>query len=89
MGIVNKRYTVVVTDKVRKIILKLPRQIAAKIETSLLKLEENPRPADCKKLKGRAGYRIRVGDYRIIYEIEDNILRVIVIDLGHRKDIYR
>ena len=85
----NKRYTVVVTDKVRKIILKLPHLVAAKIENSLLELEENPRPAGCKKLKGRSGYRIRVGDYRIIYEIEDNILRVIVIDLGNRKDIYR
>ena len=86
---VNKRYTVVVTDKVRKIILKLSHLIASKIENSLLELEENPRPSGCKKLKGRPGYRIRVGDYRIIYEIEDNILRVIVIDLGHRKDIYR
>ena len=86
---VNKRYTVVATDKVRKIILKLPHLVAAKIETSLLELEENSRPAGCKKLKGRSGYRIRVGDYRIIYEIEDNILRVIIIDLGNRKDIYR
>ena len=86
---VNKRYNVVVTDKVRKIILKLPPLVAAKIENSLFELEENPRPTGCKKLKGRSGYRIRVGDYRIIYEIEDNILRVIVIDLGHRKDIYR
>ena len=85
----NKRYSVVVTEKVRKIILKLPHLIAAKIENSLLELEENPRPAGCKKLKGRPGYRIRVGDYRIIYEIEDNILRVIVIDAGNRKDIYR
>lgn len=85
----NKRYSVVVTDKVRKIILKLPHLTAAKIETSLLELEENPRPAGCKKLKGRSGYRIRVGDYRVIYEIEDNILRVIIIDLGNRKDIYR
>ena len=85
----NKQYTVVVTDKVRKIILKLPHLVAAKIENSLLELEENPRPAGCKKLKGRSGYRIRVGDYRIIYEMEDNFLRVIVIDLGNRKDIYR
>ena len=86
---VNKTYTVVVTDKVRKILLKLPEWIAEKIENNLLKLEENPRPPGCKKLKGRLGYRIRVGDYRIIYEIEDNILRVVVIDLGHRKDINR
>jgi mRNA interferase RelE/StbE len=85
----NKRYAVVVTDNVRKIILKLPHLIAVKIENSLLELEANPRPAGCKKLKGRSGYRIRVGDYRIIYEIEDNILRVIVIDAGNRKDIYK
>jgi len=85
----NKRYTVVVTDKVRKIILKLPSSTASRIENSLLALEEDPRPSGCKKLKGRSGYRIRIGDYRIIYEIEDNILRVIVIDLGHRKDIYK
>jgi len=52
-------------------------------------LEENPRPPGSKKLKGRAGYRLRIGDYRVIYEIEDNILRVIVIDVGHRKDIYQ
>ena len=86
---VNKRYTVVVTEKIRKIILKLPSPVAVKIENSLLDLEEDPRPPGCKKLKGRKAYRIRVGDYRIIYEIEDNILRIVVIDLGHRKDVYR
>jgi mRNA interferase RelE/StbE len=51
-------------------------------------LGSNPRPNGCKKLKGRDGYRIRVSDYRIIYEIQDNVLLVDVIDLGHRKDIY-
>ena len=86
---VNKTYTVVVTDGVRKLILKLPPGIALRIENNLLQLQENPRPLGCKKLKGRNGYRIRVGDYRVIYEIEDKILRIIVIDVGHRKDIYR
>jgi mRNA interferase RelE/StbE len=85
----NRQYSVVVTDKVRKIILRLPSVIASKIEKALLDLEMDPRPNGCKKLKGRKGYRIRVGDYRVIYEIGDNVLRVIVIDLGHRKDIYR
>ena len=47
-----------------------------------------PRPMGNKKLKGRDSYRIRVGNYRVIYEIFDNILTVEVIDLGHRKDIY-
>ncbi len=84
----SNSYNIVVTDKVRKILLKLPASIAGKIENVLLQLSINPRPPSCKKLKGRKGYRIRSGDYRIIYEIEDNILKVIVIDVGHRKDIY-
>jgi mRNA interferase RelE/StbE len=41
-----------------------------------------------RKLQGRDGYRIRVGDYRIIYKIEDDVLIVLVIDVGHRRDIY-
>ena len=49
---------------------------------------KNPRPSGYLKLKGRDGYIIRVGDYRIIYEIIDNLLIVNVIELGHRKDIY-
>ena len=85
----GKTYTVVVTERVRKIILRLPPGIAIRLEKAMLDLQEDPRPVGCKKLKGRNGYRIRVGNYRIIYEIEDNILRVIVIDAGHRKDIYR
>ena len=47
-----------------------------------------PRPQGYRKLKGRKGYRIRVGDYRVIYEIFDHILLIDVIDLGHRKEIY-
>jgi len=51
-------------------------------------LADNPRPQGCKKLKGRDGYRIRVGNYRIIYDIFDIELVVDFIALGHRKDIY-
>jgi len=58
------------------------------IKRAIYNLANNPRPAGCKKLKGRDSYRIRVADYRIIYEIFDDILLVDVIDMGHRKDIY-
>jgi mRNA interferase RelE/StbE len=51
-------------------------------------LADNPRPQGYRKLKGRKGYRIRVGDYSIIYEIFDKVLVIEVVDLGHRKDIY-
>ena len=51
-------------------------------------LSENPRPAGYLKLTGRPGYRIRNGNYRVIYHMEDKILTVFVIDIGHRKNIY-
>ena len=50
-------------------------------------LADNPVPSGSKKLKGRSGYRIRIGDYRVIYEIHDAKLEIEVINLGHRKDI--
>ena len=49
----------------------------------------DPRPNGCKKLKGRDAYRIRSGNYRIIYDIQDNELIIDVIALGHRKDVYK
>jgi mRNA interferase RelE/StbE len=53
-------------------------------------LSENPRPAGCKKLQGQQKnmWRVRSGDYRIIYTIEDNILTITVIKIGHRREIY-
>jgi mRNA interferase RelE/StbE len=58
------------------------------IKQAIANLTKNPRPQGYKKLKDREGYRIRVGDYRIIYIIFDRELIVDIITLGHRKDIY-
>lgn len=58
------------------------------IKEAILKLTINPRPNGYKKLKGRSGYRIRIGDYRVIYDIIDSQLIIDIITLGHRKDIY-
>ncbi|MEP7268079.1 MAG: type II toxin-antitoxin system RelE/ParE family toxin [Saprospiraceae bacterium] len=60
----------------------------SKIKTALQNLTINPRPHGYKKLIDRKGYRIRVGNYRIIYDIIDEILIVEVITIGHRKDVY-
>lgn len=60
-----------------------------RIDVALTLLAENPIPPKAKKLTGRDGYRIRVGDYRIIYEIQKNVLVVLIIDIGHRREIYR
>jgi len=59
------------------------------VKSKIFQLSENPRPEGCKKLKGRTGYRVRQGNYRIIYEILDDILVVQVIRIGHRKELYR
>ncbi len=81
-------YTVVLSKRAQKELDKLSNTIAAPILKAIAALEENPRPQGYKKLKGREGYRVRVGNYRIIYEIFDKELLVDVIDVGNRKEIY-
>jgi mRNA interferase RelE/StbE len=81
-------YKVRIERKAQKNLSKIPEPYYSNIKIGILDLGNDPRPKGCKKLKGRNGYRIRVGDYRIIYEIHDSILLVDVITLGHRKDIY-
>jgi len=83
------RYQVIIPKSVRKELDRLPDDVASRILVRLAGLENNPRPADVKKLKGRDAWRIRVGDYRVIFEIHDRILQIIVITLGHRREIYR
>jgi len=81
-------YKLRIERTVQKTLEKINEPYYAKIKTAILNLANNPRPAGYKKLKGRDGFRIRVADYRIIYNIFDDILTVDVIDLGHRKEIY-
>ena len=82
------KYTALLSKKAQKQLDKLSDNIAEPIIDAIARLEENPRPAGYKKLKGRDGYRIRTGNYRIIYDIFDTKLIVDIITLGHRKDIY-
>jgi len=82
-------YTVVVTKSAQKQLLALPVEVRSRVTERIEALGKAPRPADVKKLRGREGWRIRLGDYRVIYEIHDRILRVIVINVGHRREIYR
>lgn len=82
-------YKVVLSKKVEKQLDKLSDKIVNPILESIDSLAKNPRPSGCKKLKSREGYRIRVGDYRVIYEIIDKELIVDVIAIGNRKDVYQ
>jgi len=68
----------------------LPRQIQQRLQPQIDTLVEEPRPSGVKKLKGAENqYRIRVGSYRIVYEIQDAVLLVILLRIGHRREIYR
>ncbi len=68
---------------------KLHKTIQHRLETKIDALTGNPRPHGYKKLQGFENrYRIRVGDYRVIYEIHDDVLLVLIVKIGHRRDIY-
>ena len=83
------KFQIILPKSVQKELDRLPDEILNRILARLAALEVNPRPADVKKLKGRAAWRIRVGEYRVIYEIHDRVLQIIVITVGHRREIYR
>jgi mRNA interferase RelE/StbE len=83
-------YKITIKKSALKEIQELPKPSILKITTAIDALSQNPRPVGCKKLKGEEEYiwRIRVGDYRVLYAIEDVIKIVDLRKVGHRKDIY-
>lgn len=83
------RYEVIVENQARKFIERLEHQDRARIITALRLLELEPRPRRVTKLTDTGEYRVRVGDYRIIYEIHDRVLIVKVVRVGHRREVYR
>ena len=82
-------YQVVLKHSAEKELGALQAAIHERIIGRLLALEENPRPAGSKKLQGQEGYRLRVGDYRVLYTIDDKNKQVIVLAVGHRREVYR
>jgi len=83
------KYKIIVAEKLEKQLKKISSKIAKKIMMKIEDLSNNPRPYDVKKLKGKNLYRIRQGQYRIVYKIEDNVLLILIVDIAHRKEIYR
>ncbi len=81
-------YQLTIKPKAVKSIEKINDPDYSNNKSSIYSLANNPRPHGYQKLKGRDGYRIRVGIYRIIYNISDKILTVDVVAVGHRKEIY-
>jgi mRNA interferase RelE/StbE len=68
----------------------LPRSVQARVTSRVDRLAEDPRPPGSKRLSGSQDlYRIRIGDYRVIYAIEHEVLLVLVLKIGHRREVYR
>ena len=85
-----RRYEVVLSPKAEKQLDELPTPLRRRITEAIEGLESNPRPHGVKKLTGAENlWRIRVGDYRIVYTIEDDRLIVLVVKVGHRREICR
>ena len=82
-------YSIQVLRRAQKELAQLPKQEYERIKEVVQNLSQDPRPQGCKKLTGREGWRIRVGDYRVIYEIDDGQNKLTVLHIGHRRDVYK
>ena len=81
-------YDIKISDNAMKFLGKLNVEIKNRIIKRIYSLADNPRSHGCIKLAGDEKYRVRVGDYRVIYIIEDKVLKVCVVKIGHRKNVY-
>ena len=81
--------TVLILRRAQKELARLPLGIYERAKEAIPNLGNDPEPPGCRKLAGREGWRIRVGDYRIIYEIDPAQHNVTVLHVGHRRDVYR
>lgn len=82
-------YEVFIRRKAEKAIARLPDDVYGRMNDAINDLAADPRPPGCEKLTGREGYRIRVGDYRAIYRVDDRERRVEVLRVAHRSSVYR
>ena len=84
-------YRVLLRPPAQKFLRKLrDRSLTARLIAAMRGLASQPRPPGCEKLVGPENlYRIRVGDYRIVYQVRDEVLLVLVLKIGHRREVYR
>lgn len=82
-------YSLEIKRSAAKELAQLPAKDRGRVIARIQALAADPRPVGAEKLSGQERYRVRQGDYRILYEIEDAVLRIMVVKIGHRRDIYR
>ena len=83
-------YTINIRHKIAKKLEKLPDEIFLRVDKAIMDLSENPYPDKVKKLKIKPPiFRIRVGDYRVVYSINEQLKEITIVNIGHRRDIYK
>lgn len=82
-------YAIFILRRSQKELADLPADPYRQVKEAISALPQTPRPVGCQKLVGRDGWRIRVGDYRILYDIDDKKKTLTILHIGHRRDIYR
>ena len=82
-------YELFIFRRAQKELAGLPKRDYARVKKAISNLADDPHPEGCAKLAGREGWRIRAGNYRVLYDIDDAARRVTVVHVGHRRDVYR
>lgn len=82
-------YEIKIKRSAEKEIKSLSSEVRSRVIKAILGLADEPRPRGCEKLSGREAYRVRVGQYRIVYSIFDEILVVEIVRVAHRREVYR
>ena len=85
----SQPWNIEITRPARKELSRLPSQVQSRIAKAILALENDPFPHGCKKLRNRDGWRIRVGDYRVLYFADTKARQIVVGIIGHRREVYR
>ena len=81
-------YDLLILRRAQKELANLDKTEYERVRRAIQVLAGDPRPSNCKKLVGRDGWRIRAGNYRVIYEIDDTKQTITVLHIGHRRDVY-
>lgn len=82
-------YSLLILRRAQKELAGLPESVYNRIKLAIQKLAEDPKPRGSRKLSGREGWRIRIGEYRIVYDIDNNNHSITILHIGHRRDVYR
>jgi mRNA interferase RelE/StbE len=82
-------YRILILRRAQKELAGLPEATYARVKFAIQKLADDPKPRRSRNLSGREGWRIRVGEHRIIYEIDNSNRSITILHIGHRRDVYR